>query len=142
MAGSIKDLLVKRHAELEREAVKRLPFPRWTSPTLELRVKPVPTTLVEEIMERVRKSGRKDATVTVHAAIIAAGTVEVIIGGDRSIGLRDLAAELDLVDADAGDVIRHLTVAEGDLRGLSDAVLKVSGHANGVDVIDEEFAGE
>ena len=113
---------------------------------MHLRVRPVDTPTVERIRERAAQAGRRqkaEALVDADAAVVAAATEKVLIGGDTEVTLKDLGAELGLPEGFAlGDVIRAVCIRDGDVSALARAVGEVSGFTTGLDVLDAEFAGE
>lgn len=137
MAGTILDALNARLTELASKRVKRFGFPGWPAGTLTVRLKPVDTAVTEEITKRISGEDRRDKTVATQAAIVAAATVEIGFEG-RTFTLKEFASEIGMADADAGDVIRHLAVAEGDVKSLSDTVLDLGGYLDSVTELEGE----
>ena len=59
------------------------------------------------------------------------------------MSIKELGAELGLPeDAPAGDVIREVVITDGDLKAIFDTVTRFSGYETGIDLVDEELAGE
>ena len=104
--ASILDGLAARREQLLTKRSRVVPIPDWTDPTLALRLKPLETSTIERITKAVLKSARDDMTVAGQAAIVAASTVEVIVGGSERVSLKDFGAHLGLTEPDAGDIVR------------------------------------
>ena len=142
MTGSILDGLRARREQLVAAQAKTVPFPRWEDPSLTLRIHPVDGAQLTRILKSAKESD-PDAMTAIHASIVAAATEHVTVGGDTSMKVRELAEYVGLgPEASAGDVIRRVAIADGDIKGLADAVLKLSGYLDGVDYLDEALAGE
>lgn len=146
MAGSLLDSLMARREQLAAAQVKTLPFPCWETPSLHLRVHPVDDDTIRRIQRRISQAGRRqesEALLDGDASVVAAATEKVIIGGDTELTLKELGDQLGLDEGfSLGDVIRKLAVRDGDVHALARAVAEVSGHTDGIDILDEAFAGE
>lgn len=138
---SILDGLAARREALVAKRTRTVPVPDWTDPGVSLRLKPLETSVIERIGKAALKSTRDDQTVAGQAAIVAAATIEVIVGTEH-VSLKDLGAKLGLTDPDAGDVIRALCITDGHVKAMADAVIDISGHTEPVSPVDEDLAGE
>lgn len=143
MTGSLLDGLLARREELRLGKVKLLPVPSWENPSLAFRVHPVDGDVIGRLRRKADKNKADDAMTASDAALVAAAVEKVIIGGDTELSLKELADQLKLPEGtSAGDVVRRLCITDGDITALSRAVLDLSGFTEGVDAIDEAFAGE
>lgn len=147
MAGSLLEGLGARREELEKEQVRDLEVPRWENPSAVLRVKPVDHALIKRQLGRIERAtkGARDAVeVSANAAILAAATIEVVLGegeGQATVPLTDLAEPLGLPkDATGPEIVQAFFLTDGDVIGCAGAVVKHSGYAERD--VDEALAGE
>lgn len=147
MAGSLLEGLRARRDELQAEQVRDLPVPRWENPSAVLRIKPLDHALIKRQLGRIDKAtkGAKDAVeLSANAAIVAAATVEVVLGegdGQAVVSLADLAEPLGLPkDATGPELIQAFFLTDGDVIGCAGAVIEHSGYTERH--VDEAQAGE
>lgn len=147
MAGSLLDGLGARREALEEEQIRDLAVPRWENPSAALRIRPIDHALIKRQLGRIEKAtkGARDAVeLSANAAILAAATIEVVLGegdGQAVVPLADLAEPLGLPkDATGPEIIQKFFLTDGDVFGCAGAVVKHSGYAERD--VDEALAGE
>jgi hypothetical protein len=116
-------------------------------PQAVLRFKAIDHATIRRQMTRVQKAAegaRAETELAANAAIIAAATLEVILGeGDEAVScdLRTVAEVYELgAQAKAGDAVRRLFLLDGDLNQAAQKVMEHSHYGNAE--ADEAFAGE
>ena len=148
--GSPLAALAARREELVAELVEDVPVPRWSNPALTLRIQPVEHGIIDAQRTRASKmpKGKKrdEAVFRANAVIVAAGTVEVVVGDDdvdqvtQDLTDPEFLSALGLPeDTNRADVIMRISLRDGDVLTLARKVVEISGY---VGETDEEFLGE
>jgi hypothetical protein len=150
MSGNMLDELQARKAALAEEQVRDLQVPIWTHPEFRFRVRPLDHAVITRIMARVEKArgaAMSPATLDAHASVLAAATIAVVIGDEGTeqaeIPLDSplLREKLGVPEAStAAQVVRAITLRDGDTIALGVAAIKHSGFAD--EAVTEALSGE